>query len=119
LLTANQEKWLQALESGEFKQGEGRLQEDDSYCCLGVACRVAGVQGDLKGASLTTYPDVIEAMGLTESYGCPIITFVNGQKLYSLTHMNDGLGKSFKEIAAHLRKYPEAYFVNTEPRDVA
>lgn len=38
------ELWVEALKSGEFKQGQGRLlqQHDGSryYCCLGVACEV-------------------------------------------------------------------------------
>lgn len=44
-LGPNQEKWLQALESGEYKQGRALLykvdQDDDKYfCCLGVACEI-------------------------------------------------------------------------------
>lgn len=34
-------KWVEALRSGKFTQGKGRLQrEDGSYCCLGVACEI-------------------------------------------------------------------------------
>jgi hypothetical protein len=30
-------KWIDALRSGEFKQGHGQLKDDkDNYCCLGV-----------------------------------------------------------------------------------
>ena len=38
-------KWLTALRSGEYLQGEGRLfnSQDTSYCCLGVLCDVSGV----------------------------------------------------------------------------
>lgn len=37
-------KWVEALRSGEFKQGQGRLHntENDSYCCLGVLCKLSG-----------------------------------------------------------------------------
>lgn len=28
--------WIEALRSGEYKQGTGCLREDDRYCCLGV-----------------------------------------------------------------------------------
>lgn len=43
-------KWIKALRSGEFKQGEGSLKimvEDNGYqyCCLGVAAEVAGCTG--------------------------------------------------------------------------
>jgi hypothetical protein len=33
-------KWLAALRSGEFKQGQGALYRDGLYCCLGVLCEV-------------------------------------------------------------------------------
>lgn len=34
-------KWLEALRSGNYKQGTGRLRKaDNSYCCLGVLCDV-------------------------------------------------------------------------------
>ena len=36
-LTEAQEQWLDALESGNYKQARQRLRVGDSYCCLGVA----------------------------------------------------------------------------------
>lgn len=34
--------WVDALRSGEYKQGEGRLARvNNTYCCLGVACDLA------------------------------------------------------------------------------
>lgn len=34
--------WVEALRSGEFEQGVGKLKDGDGkYCCLGVACEVA------------------------------------------------------------------------------
>lgn len=35
--------WIEALRSGEYKQGEGALHNNitDEYCCLGVLCDVA------------------------------------------------------------------------------
>lgn len=36
-------KWLEALRSGEYKQGIGTLYNEhgNEYCCLGVACKIA------------------------------------------------------------------------------
>jgi hypothetical protein len=34
------ERWLNALTSGEYSQGEGFLRAGDHYCCLGVLCDV-------------------------------------------------------------------------------
>lgn len=33
-------KWIDALLSGEFAQGTGRLRRGDSFCCLGVLCEI-------------------------------------------------------------------------------
>ena len=33
-----QEKWLNALESGEYSQTNGGLKDTNGYCCLGVLC---------------------------------------------------------------------------------
>lgn len=32
------EQWVSALRSGKYKQTKGALQNQDGYCCLGVAC---------------------------------------------------------------------------------
>ena len=35
-------KWVEALRSGEYKQGIGWLVDnDDNFCCLGVLCNIA------------------------------------------------------------------------------
>jgi|SRR5712671_2579910 len=31
-------KWVAALRSGKYRQGEGYLQKDGRFCCLGVLC---------------------------------------------------------------------------------
>jgi hypothetical protein len=47
--------WVAALRSGKFRQGEGCLTyrygngEHDKDCCLGVACKVAGLVGTDEG----------------------------------------------------------------------
>ena len=39
------ERWVQALRSGQYKQGQGELRPDqDSYCCLGVLCDLYRVE---------------------------------------------------------------------------
>lgn len=32
--------WVQALRSGRYEQGKGRLNKDGKFCCLGVACEL-------------------------------------------------------------------------------
>lgn len=39
-------KWLEALESGNYKKGKSALRTKlDSYCCLGVLCQMAVEEG--------------------------------------------------------------------------
>lgn len=42
-------KWIEALRSGDYRQGEGHLKFNDevypSYCCLGVLCDVLDPAG--------------------------------------------------------------------------
>lgn len=43
-MNANAEKWVEALRSGRFQQGQYRLVRvedgETRYCCLGVACKL-------------------------------------------------------------------------------
>ena len=32
------EKWVAALESGDYEQGKLRLRQKEEFCCLGVLC---------------------------------------------------------------------------------
>lgn len=33
-------KWVKALRSGEYQQGQGQLRDGDQFCCLGVLCNL-------------------------------------------------------------------------------
>jgi hypothetical protein len=48
------ERWVAALESGKYEQNQGSLmsnprddEDQRSYCCLGVLCKVSGVDPEL------------------------------------------------------------------------
>lgn len=34
------QRWVEALRSGQYKQGQGCLKQNDAYCCLGVLCEL-------------------------------------------------------------------------------
>jgi hypothetical protein len=36
--TEIKQKWIDALRSGDYQQGTGRLRSNDGFCCLGVLC---------------------------------------------------------------------------------
>ena len=126
MLTPNQKKWLEALESGEFKQTRGKLEDENGFCCLGVACVLAekdGVQLWRKendpfiwGGSLQDQLDVIKWLGIRDDTGAPK-TRLPTDNLVALTSLNDDCEWNFKQIAEHIRKHPEEYFVDPEPSD--
>lgn len=119
-----QTKWLEALESGNYKQGKGYLKDKDGYCCLGVLCEVMGLEaspGDEKqtyfkfGDSVNAAYVPLAAVplaGLRSSAGglkwgiVPHGTWKYG----SLTGLNDEAKLSFAEIAAYIRHDPHNVF---------
>jgi hypothetical protein len=117
-LTDIQEKWLTALESGEYQQTKHALHrpEKNEYCCLGVACKlVLGDPNDTTSMGTNSIwlgnvgkapCPVVDALGL---YGSCGEIENDSQYDYSLAEMNDD-GKSFKEIAAYIRANPENVF---------
>lgn len=91
-------KWLEALRSGEFKQGTSRLfnPEEKSYCCLGLAGKLAEIPEETlvnnnlvllshKGFSKCNLPSFFEK-------------YDNEDIQRKLASMNDG-GFTFSEIA--------------------
>ena len=73
-------KWVEALRSGEYKQARLMLEDDGRFCCLGVLCKVAGLD---TGDSGPTYRRLDK---ITGGYG-------------QLVTLNDDQMKSFKQIA--------------------
>ena len=106
------EDWCLALESGEFEQEKGQLwgPVSDSYCCLGVGCKLANAMQD--GEKFAMVPnslielrwswtgwDGVTAFDLTDALIEPYPTFQG-----KLVRMNDS-GKSFAEIAGFIREH--------------
>ena len=116
--TELQEKWLQALESGEYEQTQDELCQGGKYCCLGVATHVFnpdhpalksnGWQNPkLEITSKTAPPDVREALKLRDEHG----TFLEELEYWeSLVAMNDSSEFTFKDIAEFIRNNPELVF---------
>ena len=120
-LNPNAQKWVDALESGRFKQGKGVLHRTDgTWCCLGVACALAIEDGvpvatwasddhvkyDGRGGSL---PRTVQRwLGLTSDYGR--YGGSNGSR-WSLASSNDR-GADFTEIAQLIRQHADDLFTD-------
>jgi hypothetical protein len=126
-LSELQEKWLKALESGEYKQTHHRLHDGEGYCCLGLACVVAGMTptkicadeedasyefgGEWEGAPASVVGDfrLRGSLGDAADESIVISDWVSG----TLAEANDA-GATFAEIAAAIRANPENFFLPNE-----
>lgn len=106
------QKWVEALESGEYAQGTGHLNKNNTFCCLGVLCEIAAKGGVVLrleepstigaycyGSSRSTafLPTEVR-MWLGVELGDPKVQGV------CCTTLNDVQRKTFPEIAAMLRE---------------
>lgn len=91
--------WTKALKSGDFTQGINNLynRTNDSYCCLGVACIVAGIDKRVI--------DLCGTIGNSETFldidlsGVPMYIKGSNPLVRYLTKMNDIQRRTFDEIA--------------------
>lgn len=117
-MNENAEKWVAALESGEYQQTNCRLRAGNSFCCLGVACDVAvkaGVPIEVEppedSEGLWHYdgvdgvlPEAVQNwLGLASEMGS-----YRRRRTRSLSDDNDR-GASFAEIAQTIRTHPELF----------
>ena len=113
-----QREWVEALESGKYKQGDQYLCVGDRYCCLGVACELAGVEKTVihgitrfDGWSTVLPNDVMREYGFKGDTGPNGEYFKGdtGEEYRSLASMNDN-GMTFQEIADAVRADPAEFF---------
>lgn len=105
-------KWIAALRSGKFKQGENYLKNNPSgneneYCCLGVACEILGLKNIDKKQFISRG---IELKGISKVPKVIVGDMDDNKVVKQLAFMNDGksdegLGKkSFEQIANWIEK---------------
>lgn len=118
MFTEAQERWIGALEAGQFEQCTEYLQVGDRYCCLGLACALfsqelglASHDSDLLGCRYydeekSELPEKVQRhLGLRS----PIGRARDRTAHEDLSTLND-MGASFAEIARLLRSHPDQYF---------
>jgi len=127
----NLERLLDALKSGKYAHGIGRLRTGDQYCCLGVMCDLVKPDGwinalepmaprwwtfqlDGQDSDVTTYPleETTKLFGLLTRQGMlrgsrgSVVFVVNGVCRTSLAEVND-TETSFRAVILILEKYLE------------
>jgi hypothetical protein len=119
-------KWVKALRSGEYRQGEASLCNEDEisgecvYCCLGVACDILAEDNWVKPRRLTTwsvgkYEEFVmpatgdkQGWGHTETTSFPSLKTLKEMGLdvayaQELAELNDR-GWSFERIANKIER---------------
>ena len=100
------DKWVNALESGEWDQIEGRLNREGGYCCLGVLARCDGYSREILAnkASLC---------GLAFRTGDHVVGGLTVHEENELASRNDSMNWTFPQIAQWIR----THITREEPTD--
>jgi hypothetical protein len=107
-------KWIQALRSGEYKQGRNFLNREDEFCASGVLCDVYAKENGIKwkksrydnknneilGMS-RVIPKKIKKLLMDEDESLTIL--YDGQER-QINYLNDHETLSFEEIADMLER---------------
>lgn len=96
--------WVNALRSGEYRQGKRRLTDKgEAFCCLGVACEVLGLARDsddsgyVLGGELYVMlfpPPLCAGLGLSNN------------DVTTLSNLNDETDAGFEAIATFIDGLP-------------
>ena len=92
-------KWVEALRSGKYRQGQDFLKNGNTFCCLGVLREIiepGSEELDDRGAQYL-HPKFCAIAGLEPH------KVGKTNDVYVLAHMNDD-GKPFSEIAYWIEK---------------
>lgn len=114
-LGPNQQKWVDALRSGDYKQTNGRLRDNNGFCCLGVGCEIFDVRKECfmpeeiwkygNENSVEVAPiELINALSLHDNIGT-----IHGPFPNDLANLNDN-GFTFAEIADFIEREPQFVF---------
>lgn len=110
MLGPNQQKWVDALRSGEYKQTKGTLRREYcegkvGYCCLGVAAALFE-GGPIRGGTLFSCPITYNALKMKSADG--LIGYYGFAT--SLANLNDNNNFTFSEIADIIEQKAEQLF---------
>lgn len=101
------QKWVEALRSGKYKQGQGYLRKGNNYCCLGVLCDLHDdkewIPSDHPTKPIYNYGDE-----LRNDYPPAFISqwvAISEGFIETLIHYNDTKGFTFDEIANYLESF--------------
>lgn len=94
--------WVEALRSGNYKQGKYRLKSGNSFCALGVLCDISHL-GEWNGTHYVTKTD---ENNFIPPYEVQKWANMNGFKVFktNIPSMNE-MGLSFNQIANIIERH--------------
>ena len=117
VLNFHQELWLQALESGDYKQSSNGFMftvdsetKEHSFCPLGVACHILDKRHHPAGRSLS-HPHRNNDKRISPSPSM-FKLFLSPEGECLIQALNDQEQLSFQEIAEAVRSEPHRFFKN-------
>lgn len=102
------EKWIEALRSGDYKKGRGRLYNEskNNYCCLGVACSILGIENELLKEYSVTSDIFIRDLELKKVFPEEL---TDSNLMGELIVLNDIEMYSFDKISKWIKRNVEFY----------
>lgn len=125
-MTPDEREWIDALRSGEFKQGRGGLASKTSeggifYCCLGVRCELDARRGLMvtsDGLNFMNFDEVGQQGYKNQAVPCGATLNrwqMTNDEMNDLVKLNDACKMSFVEIANYIE---ERYRARDAAREV-
>jgi hypothetical protein len=105
-------KWMEALRGGYYTQTNRYLHSNESYCCLGVACKISGVKNKIMegngnghitdSPTFKRLPNALKINGSGNQLQIMLIKLNDG--LMDATHNPSEKMFTFKEIASWIEE---------------
>ena len=120
------EKWLTALRSGEYAQGNGALRKPgdakDSFCCLGVLCDIydpsGWYHGSHEGAAVTYGFGLHERVTTVLPHTIMARAGLGSSGYFRVSTMPDGIRQKVREFVDYFGSKMLLSDDSTGPRDL-
>lgn len=101
-------RWIAALRSGKYKQGRRGLRiiygDNELWCCLGVLCDVVAPENWVSSGQFYQAYQHLEGFSALPTTAILESAGIDQFELNRLIQMNDGLGRTFEQIADFLER---------------
>lgn len=94
------DKWVKALRSGEFEQGQGALKANNKYCCLGVLQELTGILANKDDEEYLDSLNAYEVCRL-KSNSMKTLAHLNDENLWNEDGTKGVLKNTFNDIATY------------------